>query len=204
MTLGDSRMMGNRIWISNRVKKQKLLLYIGFKIYIFRTVAITASTRNFETRNLTERLSGTFFFCFGACDFVIYNCCLVTKSGLTLCDPVDCNMPGFPVLPISQSLFKLMSIELVMPSNFSSSVIPFSSCHHSFPASGSFPRSQFFASGGQSIGVSASTSALPVNTQDWSPLGLTGWISLQSKGLSRVFSNTTVQKHQFFGAQLSL
>ena len=97
MTLGDSRMMGNRIWISNRVKKQKLLLYIGFKIYIFRTVAITASTRNFETRNLTEWLSGTFFFCFGACDFVIYNCCLVTKSGLTLCDPVDCNMPGFSV-----------------------------------------------------------------------------------------------------------
>ena len=85
----------------------------------------------------------------------------------------------------------------------SSSVIPFSSCPQSLPASGSFPMSQLFASGGQSIGVSASTSVLPMNTQDWSPLRWTGWISLQSKGLSRVFPNTTVQKHQFFGAQLS-
>ena len=84
----------------------------------------------------------------------------------------------------------------------SSSVVPFSSCPQSFPASGSFQVSQFFASGGQSIGVSASASVLPMNIKDWSPLGWTGWISLQSKGLSRVFSNTTVQKHQFFGAQL--
>ena len=85
----------------------------------------------------------------------------------------------------------------------SSFVIPFSFCPQSFPASGSFQMSQLFASGGQSIGVSASTSVLPMNTQDWSPLGWTRWISLQSKGLSRVFSNTTVQKHQFFGTQLS-
>ena len=85
----------------------------------------------------------------------------------------------------------------------SSSVVPFSSCPQSFPASGSFLMSQFFTSGGQSIGVSTSTSVLPMNTQDWSPLGWTGWISLQSKGLSRVFSNTTVQKHQYFSAQLS-
>ena len=84
-----------------------------------------------------------------------------------------------------------------------SSVVPFSSCLQSFPASGSFQTSQLFTSGGQSIGVSASASVLPKNTQDWSPLGWTGWISLQSKGLSRVFSNTTVQKYQFFGAQLS-
>ena len=84
-----------------------------------------------------------------------------------------------------------------------SSVSPFSSCLQSFPASGSFQLSQFFASGGQSIGVSASASVLPMNTQDWFPLGWTGWISLLSKGLSRLFSNTTVQKHQFFGAQLS-
>ena len=86
----------------------------------------------------------------------------------------------------------------------SSSVVPFSSCPQSFPASGSFQMSQLFASGSQSIGVSSSTSALRMNIQDWSPLGWTGWFSLQSKGLSRVFSNTTVQKHQFFGAQLSL
>ena len=85
----------------------------------------------------------------------------------------------------------------------SSSVVPFASCPQSFPASGSFQMSQHSALGGQSIGVSASTSVPPVKTQDWSPLGWTGWISLQSKGLSRVFSNTTVQTHQFFGAQLS-
>ena len=85
----------------------------------------------------------------------------------------------------------------------SSSVVPFSSCLQSFPASGSFQMSQLFASCGQSTGVSASTSDLPMNTQDWSPLEWTGWISLQSRELSRVFSNTTVQKHQFFGTQLS-
>ena len=83
------------------------------------------------------------------------------------------------------------------------SVVPFSSCPQSLPASRSFPMSQLFAWGGQSIGVSASTSVLPMNTQDWSPLGWTGWIALQSKRLSRVFSNTTVQKHQFFSAHLS-
>ena len=82
----------------------------------------------------------------------------------------------------------------------SSSVAPFSSCHQSFPASGSFQMSQFFTSGGQTIRISASASVLPVNIQDWFPLGRTGWISLQSKGFSRVFSNTTVQRHQFFGA----
>ena len=86
----------------------------------------------------------------------------------------------------------------------SSSAVPFSSCPQSFPASGSFPMSQLFASGGQSIGVWASTSVLPMNIQDWSPLGWTGWISLQSKGLSRVFSNTTIRKHQFLSTQPSL
>ena len=86
----------------------------------------------------------------------------------------------------------------------SSSVVPFSSCPQSFPASESFPMSQLSTSGGQSIGISASTSVLPMNIQDPFPLGWTSWISLQSKGLSRVFSNATVQKHQFFGSQLSL
>ena len=98
----------------------------------------------------------------------------------------------------------LCPLSLWCHSNISSSVIPFSSCLQSFPASGSFQMSQLFISGGQSIVVSASTSVLPMNTQDQSPLGWTGWISLQSKGLSRVFSNTTVQKHQFFNAQLSI
>ena len=85
----------------------------------------------------------------------------------------------------------------------SSSVVPFSSCLQSSPVSGSFSLSQFITSGGQSTGLSASASILPMNNQDWSPLEWTGWISLQSKGFSRVFSNTTVQKHQFFGTQLS-
>ena len=108
-----------------------------------------------------------------------------------------------PSITNSQSLLKLMSIEWVMPSDYLILCHPFS-CLQSFPASGSFPVSQFFASGGQSIGVSASASVLSMNIQDWFSLGLTGWISLQSKGLSRVFFNITVQKHQFFGAQVSL
>ena len=98
---------------------------------------------------------------------------------------------AFLVITNSQSLLKLMSIELVTPPTISSSVVPFSSCLQSFPASGSFQMSQFFTSGGQSIGASASTSVLPVNIQNWFPLEWTGWTSLLSKGLSRVFSNTT-------------
>ena len=111
---------------------------------------------------------------------------------------------AFLSLTIFWSLLKFVSIELVMPSNHLMSVVPFSSCPQSFPAAGSFPMSQLFASGGQSIGASTSASVLSMTTQDWSPLRWTGWISLQSKGLSRVFSNTTVQKHKFFSAQLSL
>ena len=104
----------------------------------------------------------------------------------------------------SWSLLKLCPSRWWCHPTILSTVTPFSSHLQSFPASGSFQMSQFFASGDQSIGISASTSVLPINFQDWFPLGLTGWISLQSKGLSRVFSNTTVQKYQFFGAQLSL
>ena len=104
----------------------------------------------------------------------------------------------------SQSLLKPMCIKSVIPSNHLILCRPFSSCSQSFPASGSFQMSQFFASGGQSAGVLASASVLPMNIQDSFPPGWTGWISLQSKGLSRVLSNTTVQKHQFFDAQVSL
>ena len=127
----------------------------------------------------------------------------VTQSCPTLCDPVDLSMPG---LPVHRQLPKpaQTNVHWISDDTISSSVIPFSSCAQSFPASGSFPMSQFFASGGQSFAVSASASVFPMNIQDWFPLGWTGWISLQSKGLSRVFSNTTIQKHQFFGAQLSL
>ena len=128
----------------------------------------------------------------------------VTQSCPTLCDPMNHSMPG---LTVHHQLLEFNPNSCPLSRwchpTISSSVVPFSSYPQSFPASGSFQMSQLFASGGQSIGVSASTSVLLVNTQDWS-IGWTGWISLQSKELSRVFSNTTVQKHQFFGAQLSL
>ena len=119
-------------------------------------------------------------------------------SRAQLCDPMDCSTPYFPVHHELQSLLKLMSVELVMPSIISSSVVLFSTHLQSSRTSGSFTMSQFFPSGGQSIGVSATASLLPKNIQDCFPLGWTGWISLQPKGLSRVFSNTTVQKHEFF------
>ena len=128
----------------------------------------------------------------------------VTQLCPILCDPMDCSTPGLPVhhpLPGFTQTHVHWVGDTIQPS---SSVVPFSSCLQSFPASGSFPVSQFFPSGGQSIGLSASASVLTMNIQDWSPLEWTGWISLQSKELSRVFSNTTVQKHWFFGAQLSL
>ena len=126
----------------------------------------------------------------------------VTQSCLTLCEPMDYSMPG---LTVHHQLMKLTQThthcvsDAIQPAD---PVVPFSSHLQSFPASGSFPMSQFFASGGHSIGVSASV--LPRNIQDWFPLGLTSCISLHSNGLSRVSSNTTVQKHQFFGTQLSL
>ena len=127
----------------------------------------------------------------------------VAQSCPTLCDPKNLSTPGLPVH------HQLLEFTHSWPSSrwchpaISSSVIPFSSFPQSLPASESFPMSQLFAWGGQSIRVSALASFLPKNTQGWSPLEWTGWISLQSMGLSRVFSNTTVQKHQFFGAQLS-
>ena len=124
-------------------------------------------------------------------------------SCVRLCDPINCGTPSLLSIANTRTSFKLMSIKSVRPSTNSSSVVPFSFCRQSFSASGSFPMSQLFAWGGQSTGVSASTSVLPMNTQDKS-LGWTDWISLQSKGFSRVFSNTTVQKHQYFGAQPSL
>ena len=146
------------------------------------------------------------------------------KSSLSMISFMDCLSVQFSHSVMSASLrpHGLKHVRLPCPSptpgaysnscpssqwfhpTISSSVIPSSSCLQSFPVSGSFPVSQFFASGGRSIGVSALVSVLPVNIQDWFPLGLTGLISLQSKGLSRFFSNTTVQKHQFFGAKLSL
>ena len=126
----------------------------------------------------------------------------VAQSCPTLCDPINRSTPGLPVHHQLLEFNSCPSSRWCHPT-ISSSVVPVFSWPQSFPASGSVPMSQLFAWGGQSIGVSASTSVLPVNTQDWSPLGWAGWISLQSKWFSRVFSNTTVQKHQFFSSQLS-
>ena len=127
----------------------------------------------------------------------------VAQSCLTLCDPMNCSTPGLPVhhqLPEFTQTHVHRVSDAIQPSH---PVVPFSSCPRSLPASESFPMSQLFTRGGQSTGVSALASFLPKKSQGWSPSEWTGWISLQSKGLSRVFSNTTVQKHQFFGAQLS-
>ena len=136
---------------------------------------------------------------FNFCGFVVFQ--LLSRVSLFVTSWTAAHQISWS-LTVSQSLLKLMFIESVMPSNISSSVILFSSCPQSFLVSGSFPVNGLFPSGGQSIGASASV--LPMNIQGWFPLGWTGWISLQSKGLSRVFFNTTVQKHRFFGDQLSL
>ena len=129
----------------------------------------------------------------------------VAQSCPTLCDPVDCSFPGLPVhYQLLESTQTQCPLSRWCHLTISSSVVPFSSRLQSVPESGSFQTSQLFASDGQSIGVSALASVLPMNIQDWFPLAWTGWISLQSKGLSRVFSNTTVQKHQFFSDQHSL
>ena len=126
----------------------------------------------------------------------------VPQSCSTLCHSKDCSTPGLLDLTNSRSLLRLRLIERWCHPTISSCVIPFFSRLQSFSALGPFQMSRFFVSCGKSIGVSASV--LSMNIQDWFPLGWTGWISLQSKGLSRVFSNTTVKKHQFFSAQLSL
>ena len=134
---------------------------------------------------------------------VCYCCCSVAPSCFTLCNPWAAARQASLSFTMSLSLLKLHLSQWCYPTILSS-VVPFFSCLHSFPGSGSFLINHFFASGGQSIRAPALASVLPMNKQDWFPLGLTGLISLQSKGLSRVFSNTTVQKHQFFGAQPSL
>ena len=132
-------------------------------------------------------------------------CCSVAQLCPNLCDLMDCSIPGLPVLHYLQEFCSnLCPLSWWCHPTTSSSVTPFYSCPQSFPASVSFPVSWLFASGGQNIGASTSTSVLLMNIQCWFPLGLTSLISLQSKGLSRIFSSTTVQKHPFFSAQPSL
>ena len=131
-------------------------------------------------------------------------CCSDTKTCLTVCNPMDCSMPAFLVLHCLRVCSDPCPLSGWCHPTISSSVVPFSSCLQSFQASGSFKISQLFTSGGQNIRASASASVLPMNIQGWFLLGLTGLISLLFKGLSRVFSSTTIQKHQFFSAQPSL
>ena len=137
---------------------------------------------------------------------ILFFCCchLVANSCLALCDPMKCNMPGNPILhhllELAQTPVHQVG-DVIHPSH---PVVPFFSCLQSLPASRTFPMSWLFTSDAQSIGASASASIPPMNIQDWFPLELAGLISLKSKGLSKVFFNTTVQKHQFFSAQHSL
>ena len=137
-----------------------------------------------------------------ACLLVHQSVSSTTQTYPTPCNPMDCSRLPCPS-PTPGACSNSCPLSRWCNPTISSSII-FSSCLQSFPASGSFPMSQFFASGGQSIGVSALASVLPMNNQGWFPLGLTGLFSLQFKGLSRIFSNTTVWNHQFFGTQLSL
>ena len=135
---------------------------------------------------------------------LMFHCCSVTQSCPTFCDPMDSSMPGFPFLhhsPSPRVCSDSRPLSWWCHPAISSSAAPFSSHLQSFPALGSFPVSWLSASGGQSTGASASASVLPMNIQGWFPLGLTGLIPLQFKGLSRVFSSKTVQRHQFFGTQ---
>ena len=157
-------------------------LGIGFNLFFF--LRVRSYHWNFQT-----------------CDSFQFNS--VAQSCPTLGDPINHSMPGLCPSPTPGVYPNSCPLSQWCHPAISSSIIPFSSCPQSLPASGSFPMSQLFSWGSQSIGVSASASVLPMNIQDWSPLGWTGGISLQSKGLSRVFSNTTVQKHQFLSAQLS-
>ena len=132
-----------------------------------------------------------------------FSCCSVTKSPKIFCDPMDCTIQVSLYFTSPGACSNSCSLNRWCYPTVSSSVVSFSSCPQSSPASGFFPMSQFFTSGGQSIGASASASVLPVNIQHWFPLGCTGLISLLSKAVSRVSSNTMVQKHQFFSIQLS-
>ena len=158
-----------------------------FWLYIGRKIA-RSNINNFKYADDTTLMAESFSSAAQSCP--------------NLCDPMNCSTEAFLSITNSWSLPRLMSIESVMPYNHLIFCRPLLLLPSIFPRVSVFQMSQLLAWGGQSIGVSPSTSVLPMNTQDWS-LGWTGWISLQSKGLSRGFSNTTVQRHQFFGTQLS-
>ena len=179
-----------------------------FQARILEWVAIPFSRGSSQPRNQTwvSHISGRFFTVWATREAQIYHTAAhVSLSYAYLYIKIYMLIVGLPCPLLSQEVCSNSGpLSQWYHPTISSSVVPFSSHLQSFPAPGSFPMSQFFTSGGQSIGVSASASVLPMNIRDWFPLGLTGWISLQSKGLSRVFSNATVQSPQFFGPQPSL
>ena len=164
---------------------------------IFRNQGIEGGCTHYFWKDTVPMLSkpGNTCICAHTQVYLHICCCSVAKSCLILCDPTDCSSPGFSVLHYLLGFFKFMSIESVMLSNNLTLCCPLLLCLQSFPASGSFPVSWCFTSSGQSFRASASV--LPMNIQGWFSLGLTDLISLQSKGLSRVWSSTNIQKHQF-------
>ena len=177
-----------------------------FQFYTCLTLLVTVTIFTLEFYNFQNLLTQNYLFItiwwkkqgwptFSHCPKRAFQFSSVTQSCLTLCDPMNWSTPGLPGHHQPPESTQTMSIESMMPSNHLILCRPLLLLPSVFPSIRIFQMSQLFASGGQSIGVSALTSVLPMNTQDWSPLGWTGWISLQSKGLSRVFSNTTVQKH---------
>ena len=181
--------------VSNIQSFQKTNLLLLTKRYTMKRKASSQQSWDFQRQSV--------YFCVSfQWHFYLFQFSSVAQSCPILCDPMNCSTAGLPVhhqLPEFTQTHVHRASDAIQPYP----VVPFSSCLQSLPASESFPMSQFFAWGDQSTRVSALASFLPKNTQDWSLLEWTGWISLQSQRLSRVFSNTTVQKHQFFGAQPS-
>ena len=173
------------------------------KLFFFlRFQAVSLKKTKKHSRHGISYFSSQSFLPFSFLTLLLCCCLLVVSDSLRSHGPQHTRLPCPSPTPGVHS--NSCSLSRWCHPTISSSVIPFSFCLQSFPASGSLLMSQLFASGGQSIGASASALVFPINIQDWFPLGWTSWISLQPQGLSRVFSNTTVQKHQFFGAQTSL
>ena len=176
----------------------------GIQVLSLTQQNLVASSK--ELQNLANNVDKLWEVCMGRNSQCVgsrwekYNFVVVQSLNLTLCDPMNCSTPSFPVLHYLPQFAQIYAHWVTNANQPSSSIIPFSSSTLSFPASGSFPISRLFSSGGQSIGATASTSVLPMNIQGWFPSGL-GLISLLSKGVSRIFFSITIQKYQFFGAQ---
>ena len=183
----QERAFQHQVWVKLQLALSLLLLTI-LQLYRLSPPLPPLVSNCLPVHSMTARVRAVLLY---YCAFH-FCCCSAARSCLTFCDPTDCSTLGFPVLHHLPDPAQTRALSWWCHPTISSSLIPFSSCLQSFSDSGSFPMSHFFASSGQSIGVSAWTSVLPMNIQDWFSLGLTGCISLQSKRLSKVFTNTTV------------